>query len=112
MPVTMTSIRLDTKLADDAVRELGVKNRTEAVHIALCEAVALKKFKKLMIRKGGKLLGKIRGETGCAAGKLRDLHFDVLIALTARGHGARLITSNGSDFRLIRNYCEFALEIW
>ena len=32
MPVTLTSIRLDTKLADEAVRVLGVKSRTEAVH--------------------------------------------------------------------------------
>jgi Arc/MetJ family transcription regulator len=55
MPVTLTSIRLDTKLADDAVRVLGVKNRTEAVHVALREAVALKRFKKLMSRHGGKL---------------------------------------------------------
>jgi predicted nucleic acid-binding protein len=60
----------------------------------------------------GQLLGKIRAETGCAPGKLRDLHFDVLIALTARGHGARLITSNKSDFNSIRNYRDFALEIW
>ncbi len=55
MPVTMTSIRLDTKLADDAARVLGVKNRTEAVHVALREVVALKKFKILMTRHGGKL---------------------------------------------------------
>ena len=55
MPVTMTSIRLDTKLADDAAKVLGVKNRTEAVHVALREVVALKKFKTLMIRHGGKL---------------------------------------------------------
>lgn len=51
----MTSIRLDTKLADDAARVLGVKNRSEAVHMALREIVALKKFKDLMISHGGKL---------------------------------------------------------
>jgi len=53
--VKMTSIRLDTKLADDAVRALGARNRSEAVHMALKEVVALKKFKQLMSKYGGKL---------------------------------------------------------
>ena len=48
MAVTMTSIRLDTQLADEAVKVLGAKSRTDAVHIALREIVALKRFKKLM----------------------------------------------------------------
>ncbi|MBP2670512.1 MAG: hypothetical protein H6Q85_578 [candidate division NC10 bacterium] len=60
----------------------------------------------------GELLGKIRSDRGLAPQQLRDLHFDVLIALTARAHGARLITSNRSDFELIRAYRAFALEIW
>jgi Arc/MetJ family transcription regulator len=51
----MTSIRLDTKLADDAVKALGARNRSEAVHIALQEVVALKKFKELMSKHGGKM---------------------------------------------------------
>ena len=55
MPATLTSIRLDTKLADKAVRVLGVKSRTEAVHVALKEIVSLKDFKKLMKDSGGKL---------------------------------------------------------
>lgn len=55
MAVTITSIRLDTHLADEAAKLLGVKSRTEAVHIALRELVALKRFKRLMKRYGGKL---------------------------------------------------------
>ena len=55
MSVTMTSIRLDTQLADEAARVLGVKSRTEAVHVALREIVALKRFKELMRRNSGKL---------------------------------------------------------
>ena len=55
MPVRMTSIRLDTGLADEAVEVLGAKSRTEAVHIALREMVALRRFKKLMKKHGGKL---------------------------------------------------------
>jgi len=44
--------------------------------------------------------------------KLRDLHFDVLIALTARAHGARLITTNRADFELISQYRQIKLEVW
>jgi len=54
MPATLTSIRLDTKLADKAVRVLGAKSRTEAVHMALEEMVKLEGFKKLMKESGGK----------------------------------------------------------
>ena len=60
--VKMTSIRLDTKLADDAVKALGAKNRSEAVHMALREVVALKKFKELMSRYGGKLKFEAHGK--------------------------------------------------
>ena len=55
MAVTMTSIRLDFQLADEAVKVLGVKSRTEAVHVALREIVALKRFKDLMTKNAGKL---------------------------------------------------------
>lgn len=55
MGVTMTSIRLDTQLADEAAKILGAKSRTEAVHMALREVVALKRFKKLMKKYAGKL---------------------------------------------------------
>jgi predicted nucleic acid-binding protein len=60
----------------------------------------------------GKILAKIRKDKGYEPRKLRELHFDVLIALTVRAHGARLITSNGADFELIRKYRDFALEVW
>ncbi len=54
MAANLTSIRLDTALADEAVKVLGVKSRTEAVHEALREIVALKKFKELMRKNAGK----------------------------------------------------------
>jgi predicted nucleic acid-binding protein len=60
----------------------------------------------------GQLLARIAHDKGFQAHKLRDLHFDVLIALTARSHGAKVITSNRADFELIRKYREFALEVW
>jgi Arc/MetJ family transcription regulator len=60
--VKMTSIRLDTKLADDAVKALGARNRSEAVHMALKEVVALNKFKQLMSKYGGKLKFEAHGK--------------------------------------------------
>ncbi len=62
MATTMTSIRLDTQLADEAAHVLGCKSRTEAVHQALREIVALKKFKDLMTKHAGKLMFEGHGE--------------------------------------------------
>lgn len=60
----------------------------------------------------GQILARIRAHMGVAPEKLRDLHFDVLIALTARSHGARVITSNRADFALIQRFRKFELEVW
>lgn len=60
----------------------------------------------------GHILAKMRKDKGFDAQKLRDLHFDVLIALTARSCGACLVTSNRKDFELIRSYRDFELEVW
>jgi predicted nucleic acid-binding protein len=60
----------------------------------------------------GLILSKIQHDKGFEPAKLRDMHFDVLIALTVRTCGARLITSNRADFELIREYREFKLEVW
>ena len=54
----------------------------------------------------------MKADQGFEPAKLRDLHFDVLIALTARSYGAKLITSNRTDFELIRKYKKFELEVW
>lgn len=60
----------------------------------------------------GEVLANIRADRGFEPHKLRDLHFDVLIALTARSYGARLITTNRTDFELINRYREIRLEVW
>ena len=60
----------------------------------------------------GQVLAKMRADKGFEVGKARDLHFDLLIALTARAHGALLITSNRTDFELICEYRDFKLEVW
>jgi predicted nucleic acid-binding protein len=60
----------------------------------------------------GQVLGKMFTDKGFSPAKLRELHFDLLIALTARSHGALLITSNPADFMLILEYREFQHQIW
>jgi predicted nucleic acid-binding protein len=63
----------------------------------------------------GRLLVQIRADRGFTPEKVRNLHFDVLIALTARSHGARLITSDKADFELVASYKAangLNLEIW
>jgi Arc/MetJ family transcription regulator len=55
MGASLTSIRLDKNLADEVKAALGVRTRTEAVHIALEEMARLNRFKKLMKKYGGKL---------------------------------------------------------
>lgn len=60
----------------------------------------------------GEILSSINSDKGFSPAKLRGLHFDVLIALTARSNGATVITSNTADFELIRSYRDFNLEIW
>ena len=60
----------------------------------------------------GQILKRMRGDLGLAPDKLRTIHFDVLIALTARSHGARLITANARDFQMIHQYRKFDLEVW
>jgi len=60
----------------------------------------------------GRLLSKIRVDKGFHGDKLRDLHFDLLIALTVRSTVARLVTSVRADFELIASYRGLQLEIW
>lgn len=60
----------------------------------------------------GEILARIRADHGFAPAKLRDLHFDVLITLTARSYGARLITTNRADFEMISRYRKVLLEVW
>jgi predicted nucleic acid-binding protein len=58
------------------------------------------------------MLSKIRVDKGFHAEKFRDLHFDVLIALSASSVGARLVTSDGADFEMIASYSRVQPEIW
>lgn len=46
------------------------------------------------------------------ATKIRELAFDVLIALTARSIGATMITCNETDFQAVRRHLSFPLLCW
>ena len=58
------------------------------------------------------ILSRIRGKKGCDANKLRELAFDVLIALSARDVGATLITCNREDFAEIGKWISFKVVYW
>jgi len=60
----------------------------------------------------GHIVSRIAADKGFDINKTRELHFDVLIALTARRIGAHLITCNVDDFASIRKILDFNLVYW
>jgi predicted nucleic acid-binding protein len=63
-------------------------------------------------RRSGEVLQRLRKKHGFDAKKLRELHFDALIALTARAVGALVVTCNGDDFELLQSEEPFELLVW
>lgn len=60
----------------------------------------------------GRLLGVMRGQRKDQIDRLTGSFVnDLLIALSARGVGAKVLTLNSDDFILIRKYLPFSLEI-
>ena len=51
----------------------------------------------------GSLIRKIGDERSWGTGKRRDFQNDALIALTARRHGATVVTADRTDFELLGN---------
>ena len=60
----------------------------------------------------GRLVNRIAGSKAYDVHKTREIHFDVLIALTARRIGATVITCNAADFTVIREFLNFKLLCW
>ena len=58
------------------------------------------------------ILARIKDREGYDAGKIRDLSFDVLIALSARSIGATLVTCNEADFRAIGRHVRCEVTFW
>lgn len=62
--------------------------------------------------KAAEILNRLRRREHYEAAKLRELAFDVLIALSARSIGASVITTNHADFRAIQRELSFHLLCW
>jgi predicted nucleic acid-binding protein len=60
----------------------------------------------------GRIVNRTVATEGYDIHKTRELHFDALIALTARRIGAYVITCNVDDFTTLRSYLEFKLICW
>jgi predicted nucleic acid-binding protein len=60
----------------------------------------------------GRIVNRIAASNGYDIHKTREIHFDVLIALTARRIGATVITCNAVDFAAIRKFTNFELACW
>ena len=58
------------------------------------------------------VLAGVRRREHYEANKIRELAFDVLIALSARSIGATVVTCNRSDFEMIRRYLTFQVLYW
>jgi len=58
------------------------------------------------------ILRRMRRSERYEATKIRNLVFDVLIALSARSIGATVVTSNRDDFQTIQRYVSFHLICW
>jgi predicted nucleic acid-binding protein len=63
-------------------------------------------------RQSGAILERLRASRHFEAKKLRDVHFDALIALTARAVGATVVTCNRADFEALREHVRFELLVW
>lgn len=63
-------------------------------------------------KEAGRFLGLLRGQSTDQKNRVEGGFVnDVLIAVSARGVGAKVITLNAEDFTLIRRYVPFLLEI-
>lgn len=58
------------------------------------------------------ILSRVRRYKGYDANKLRELAFDVLIALSARDVGATVVTCNREDFAEIGKHISFKVLYW
>jgi len=62
--------------------------------------------------RSGKILARLGARHSLDPESLRRLHFDLLIALTARGIGAAVITTDRTHFELLRTQVPFSLVVW
>ena len=104
-------IRMSSVVLAELLRGAKGKEELAALHSLERNLMLLSPTEKNWVE-SGKILAEIQNDRGFDLHKMRELHFDVLIALTVQSYGATLITSNRADFELIRRYKDFELEIW
>lgn len=102
---SVVSAELLAGCTNDAARR-AVREFTDRAHkvrrVVTPEAAAWER--------AGKILARIRRAEPHLRSKLRTLWNDVLVALSAREIGARVVTYDTGDFALIRRYLGFELE--
>ena len=60
----------------------------------------------------GRILARLADRQPLNSDTLRRLHFDLLIALTARGIGAAVVTTDRTHFELLQKEVPFSLVVW
>ncbi len=60
----------------------------------------------------GRVLARLTARHPLTPDTLRRLHFDLLIALTARSIGAAVVTTDRDHFELLRTEVPFSLTVW
>lgn len=87
--------RVEQRLVDQLVRNHPVLTPTAADWV-----------------ESGRLLRRLNVRHALGPARLRALHFDALIALTARRHGALLVTADVTDFQLLQPEVGCRVEYW
>lgn len=65
-----------------------------------------------MWMRSGRILARIAERQSFAPELLRRLHFDLLIALSARSIGATVVTSDRAHFEFLQEMIAFSLTVW
>lgn len=87
--------RVERRFVNDLLRHCRVVTPTERHWVQAAEILRL-----------------VRDREHYDAVKIRELAFDVLIALSARSIGATVVTCNEADFRTIGRYLAFQVVYW
>ena len=87
--------RADRRMVDDLARQSTVLTPTREMWLH-----------------SGRILARLTARHPLDPDTLRRLHFDLLIALTARGIGAAVVTTDRTHFELLQTEVPFSLIVW
>ncbi len=98
-----------------AIAELsrGARSPTElrAIEDLTRHPIVLTPTREMWFR-SGRILARLAARHSLSPDALRRLHFDLLIALTAQGIGAAVVTTDRADFEILRTEVPFKLMVW